>query len=169
MNSPADQSRRAFLRMRPRAPQPGRIRPPWSLETSLSDHCTACGDCVTACPERILRFDNAGLPAVDFNAGACTFCGDCARICAAPVFDMARTPAWQVKISVSDQCLPKRGILCESCRDICIDEAISFERAPGLAPVPRISDGACTGCGACVSVCPAGAISATCDGGPSHA
>ena len=168
MNKSADHSRRAFFGLRSRRAGPDAIRPPWSLEATLIDHCTRCGDCVAACPEKILHLDAAGLPEVDFSAGACTFCGDCARICAAPVFDLARTPAWQVEISVSDQCLPKRGILCESCRDICIDGAIGFTRAPGQAPVPRISESACTGCGACLAVCPAGAISAACNGEVAH-
>lgn len=112
--------------------------------------------------------DAGGLPEVDFSVGACTFCGGCAKSCAVPVFDMTRSPAWTVKVSVSDQCLPKRGILCESCRDICIEGAISFARAIGRAPIPEISVTDCTGCGACISACPAGAINAACGEGVSH-
>ncbi len=160
MNKPTDHSRRAFFGLRSHPAQPAAIRPPWSLEASLAAHCTHCGDCVAACPEKILRFDAAGLPEVDFGAGACTFCGDCAKSCAVPVFDAARTPAWHVDVLVSEQCLPKRGILCESCRDVCIDGAIRFARSTGQAPVPAISTTDCTGCGACISVCPASAISA---------
>lgn len=168
MNKPVDASRRAFLGMRSRPAQRIAIRPPWSRETSLAEHCTKCGDCVAACPEDILRLDAGGLPEVDFGHGACTFCGDCAKSCTVPVFDLTRFPAWQVDISVSDQCLPKRGILCESCRDVCLDGAIRFARNPGQAPIPTISDADCTGCGACISVCPAGAISATCGGEAAH-
>lgn len=164
MNKPVDASRRAFLGMRSRPAQPGTIRPPWSREASLAEHCTKCGDCVAACPEQILRLDTGGLPEVDFSHGACTFCGDCAKSCTVPVFDLARSPAWHLDIVVSDQCLPKRGILCESCRDVCLDGAISFARSPGRTPIPVISAADCTGCGACISVCPAGAISAACDG-----
>ncbi|HWA48854.1 MAG TPA: ferredoxin-type protein NapF [Dongiaceae bacterium] len=168
MNHPIDHRRRAFLGLHAQPVVARAIRPPWTTDESLAA-CTGCGACVAACPERILRLDPAGLPKVDFSAGACTFCGDCAKSCTAPVFDLARSPAWQVRISISDRCLPKSGVLCESCRDICLDGAIGFARAPGRAPVPLISDSACTGCGACVSVCPAGAISAARHDGPLHA
>src|SRR5262249_35327540 len=168
MKHPVDHSRRAFLRLQAQPVAAGAIRPPWTTDQSLGA-CTGCGACITACPEHILRLDPAGLPSVDFSIGGCTFCGDCAKSCAAPVFDLTRSPAWQVGISVSDRCLPKNGVLCESCRDICLDGAISFARARGCAPVPHISDSACTGCGACVSVCPAGAISAARHDEPLHA
>lgn len=161
MNAPIDHSRRRFLGIQsaPSA-KPAPIRPPWTSALSLGEHCTHCGDCLTACPEHILFADADGLPQVDFGRGACTFCGDCAAICAVPVFDRALSPAWRVGATISDQCLPKRGILCESCRDVCLDGAIHFARAAGRAPVPVISPADCTGCGACVSVCPAQAISA---------
>jgi ferredoxin-type protein NapF len=160
MNRPTDHSRRAFFGLRSGRAQPAAIRPPWSVEASLAEHCTHCGACIAACPEKILRSDAGGVPEVDFSAGACTFCGDCAKSCTVPVFDLTRSPAWQVEIVVSDRCLPKRGILCESCRDVCIDGAIRFVRSTGQAPVPAISKTDCTGCGGCISVCPAGAISA---------
>lgn len=161
MNQPVDHSRRAFLGLRQKSVRAGAVRPPWSTTASLAEHCTRCGDCIAACPEKILRIDGDGLPQVDFAAGACTFCGDCATACAAPVFDRALNPAWNLRVAISDQCLPRRGILCESCRDVCIDGAISFVRASGRAPVPAISAADCTGCGACVSICPAAAITAT--------
>lgn len=169
MNKPIAQSRRAFLGMRA-APVPAdAIRPPWTSAVSLAEHCTHCGGCVAACPEKILRLDSGGLPEVDFTAGGCTFCGDCARSCAVPVFDLARSPAWPVKVSISDRCLPRRGVLCESCRDVCIEGAIGFVRSAGQAPVPEISLADCSGCGACISVCPAGAIGAARHGEPDHA
>ena len=160
MNQPVDHTRRAFLGLRSQPPTHA-IRPPWSDDASLSAHCTGCGACITACPERILRLDSGGLPEVDFTAGACTLCGGCAESCAVPVFDRTRSPAWPVKAFVSDRCLPKRRILCESCRDVCLDDAIGFARAAGRAPIPVISLDDCTGCGACQSVCPARAITVT--------
>jgi ferredoxin-type protein NapF len=151
--------------MRPRpAPGPAAIRPPWTSARSLAEHCTHCGDCIAACPEHILIPDRDGAPQVDFSRGGCTFCGDCATSCRVPVFDRAVSPPWHVRATITDRCLPRHGILCESCADVCADGAIRFARAPGRAPIPTISHDSCTGCGACMSICPASAIGVA----PSH-
>ena len=159
MAPPLDHGRRAFLRIGAR---PGArravIRPPWTSAESL-ERCTHCGDCVAACPEGILVPDGKGVPTVDFSIGGCTFCGACADVCTAAVFQRDVAPPWLVSVAISDRCLPRRGIVCESCRDACGDGAIRFVRAPGRAPVPEIALECCTGCGACISVCPESAIS----------
>lgn len=160
MTAPTDQGRRAFLRIgRPRTAEPAAIRPPWSSAQSIADHCTRCGDCIATCPKRILVSDRDGAPAVDFGGNGCTFCGGCADSCRAPVFDRALSPPWTLAVMISDQCLPRHGILCDSCRDACGDGAIRFARAAGRTPVPAIDLDRCTGCGQCVSVCPQSAIS----------
>jgi ferredoxin-type protein NapF len=114
---------------------------------------------VAACPERILIAAHDGTPVVDFSLGACTFCGACADSCAAAVFNRDLSPPWRVAVAISERCLARRGVLCESCRDSCADGAIRFARAAGRVPVPEIAPDRCTGCGACVSVCPESAIS----------
>lgn len=124
---------------------------------------------MAACPERILIADRDGAPVVDFSRGGCTFCGQCAESCVASVFQRDLLPPWRVTIAISDRCLPRRGILCESCRDACGEDAIRFARSPGRAPVPEIALDSCTGCGACLAVCPESAISAmSLDGGEAH-
>jgi ferredoxin-type protein NapF len=165
MDSPIDPGRRAFLGMR-RQRASAAVRPPWTSAELIAERCTHCGDCIAACPERILIADHDGAPIVDFGRGGCTFCGACAESCTASVFQRDLLPPWRVTIAISDRCLPRRGILCESCRDACGEEAIHFARAPGRVPVPEISSARCTGCGACLSVCPESAISAVnLDGG----
>lgn len=162
MTVPTDQGRRAFLGIGSRrAAAPAAIRPPWSSAQSIADHCTHCGDCIAACPERILIADHGGAPAVDFGRGGCTFCGACADSCRVPVFDRALLPPWHLAVAISERCLPRHGILCESCRDACGDGAIRFARAAGKAPIPAVQLDRCTGCGACASVCPQSAISVT--------
>jgi ferredoxin-type protein NapF len=169
MSAPTDRGRRAFLGLGSRqAAAPSAIRPPWSSAQSIADHCTRCGDCIAACPERILVADASGAPAVDFSQGGCTFCGACADSCRVPVFDRALAPAWHLDIAISERCLPRHGILCESCRDACGDGAIRFARAAGRTPVPQIERDRCTGCGACASVCPQSAISLAAAGAHGH-
>lgn len=160
MSAPTDHGRRAFLGIGTRrAVEPAAIRPPWSSAQSIAEHCTRCGDCIAACPERILLADRDGAPIVDFSGNGCTFCGACADSCRAPVFDRALSPPWRLAVTISERCLPRHGILCDSCRDACGDGAIRFARAAGRTPVPEIDLDRCTGCGLCVSVCPQSAIS----------
>jgi ferredoxin-type protein NapF len=122
--------------------------------------CTACGACITDCPERILIADRDGKPQIDFSRGGCTFCGNCAEACEAPVFDRTRPAPWALTVQIGTGCLTLQGILCDSCKDACLDRAILFPRSAGRVPVPAISAQDCTGCGACISVCPSAAISA---------
>jgi len=137
------------------------VRPPWSDEASVLERCTRCGDCVSACPEDILTLGSGGFPEVDFHAGSgeCSFCGACAQSCDAGVFDLSRRPAWQVLASVAGKrCLAESGIHCEACRDACGERAIRFRPRLGAPPAPDLDPAACTGCGACVAVCPGQAI-----------
>jgi len=169
MGAPTDQGRRAFLGIGSRhAAAPAPFRPPWSSARSIAAYCTHCGDCIAACPQRILVADGDGAPALDFSRGGCTFCGACADSCRASVFDRALVPAWRLAVTISERCLPRHGILCESCRDACGDGAIRFARIAGQTPIPEIEFGRCTGCGACVSVCPQSAISLAAAGADVH-
>jgi ferredoxin-type protein NapF len=61
--------------------------------------------------------------------------------------------------TLSDMCLARAGIACMSCRDACPEDAIGFRPRIGGPFDPEIRVAACTGCGQCVSACPAGAIS----------
>ncbi|MGB8052179.1 MAG: 4Fe-4S dicluster domain-containing protein, partial [Azonexus sp.] len=89
-----DASRRGFLRGRPRPK--AKIRPPWALpETDFVDRCTRCGNCLSACPQKILVAGDGGFPTIDFSQHECTFCGDCATACQPlALFRAGGLPAW---------------------------------------------------------------------------
>lgn len=155
--------RRALLRGTWRKPATA-IRPPWATEHTIVDSCRHCDACIDACPQDILFRGDGGFPTVDFNLGRgeCTFCGDCADACPEPVFDRDLAPAWSLTLSIDETaCLPHAGVHCEACRDICDQAAISFKPRLGGPARPGIDEDACTGCGACLSVCPSQAIKAT--------
>lgn len=138
------------------APLAVEYRPPWTDE-SFTDLCTRCGDCVRACPDNVLVIGDGGFPQVDFSHEGCTLCGDCARVCQASVFN-TRRPAFLWRAALQTACLASNNIDCQSCRDACEIAAIRFRPALGRVPQPTINQDSCTGCGACVAVCPHDAI-----------
>ncbi|HEY0502773.1 MAG TPA: ferredoxin-type protein NapF [Lysobacter sp.] len=158
MSTAPDSSRRAFLFGRAAAVSP--LRPPWALdESDFLDACTSCGACVEHCPERVLARGPAGTPVFDPHLGECTFCGECADACVPRALDRGRAAhAWNTVAVAGDTCLPRHGVVCSSCRDACPERAIAFPLTSRV-PLPVVDADRCSGCGACVAVCPADAIS----------
>lgn len=110
------------------------------------------------------------MPVVDFahgqmepGGGACTFCGRCADACSTGALlaseARATSAPWSFAATISDACLARQGIMCQSCKDACGDGAIRFAYQSGRVAVPVIDLTGCTGCGACQAPCPAGAVS----------
>jgi ferredoxin-type protein NapF len=69
----------------------------------------------------------------------------------------ARAPAG--RLTISDACLAHAGVVCQACGDVCPERAIRFALRRGGPPLPTLNEDRCTGCGACVPICPVGAIS----------
>ncbi|HEY5849241.1 MAG TPA: ferredoxin-type protein NapF [Lysobacter sp.] len=157
MSCPPDRSRRALLLGRQAARVP--LRPPWALtEADFLAACTGCGACIERCPERVLVRGAGGYAVFDPRLGECTFCGDCADACTPRALDRAAADApWHTVAVAGDSCLTRHGVVCSSCRDACPERAIAFPLSTSV-PTPLIDAARCTGCGACVSVCPVAAI-----------
>lgn len=149
--------RRAFLRGRSAAEAP--LRPPWAGdEGDFLDACTTCSACVAACPAGVLVEGEGRHPVFDPSRGECTFCAACVEACEPHALDFGHAdPPWRLKARVAGACLTHRGVVCLSCRDVCSEAAIRFRPAAGVSR-PELDSERCTGCGACVSVCPASAI-----------
>ncbi len=137
------------------------ILPPWTTAASIAGQCTSCGDCIAACPEAILVADQHGRPFVDFNRDGCTFCGACAEACDHGVFAEIDGSPWSHRADITDACLLKSNISCQLCQDSCPESALRFDLSVRPLGAMRLNRDACTGCGACVSVCPADAIEIT--------
>lgn len=145
---------------RDRAP----ARPPWTVGQGVfAERCTACGDCVDACPEGILVRGARGIPEVNFGLGECTFCGSCADSCRAGALHAPRDGSgvprvpWSASVRIGDGCLSARGVVCRICAEQCEARAIRFADPRGHGR-PLADPESCTGCGACVAPCPARAI-----------
>ncbi|GEC29921.1 nitrate reductase [Sinorhizobium fredii USDA 205] len=153
MGEGIDTSRRNFLRGRYEG-YGQRVRPPGVPAASL-EACTGCGKCVDACPTHIIRLI-ADRPALDFSVAECTFCGQCAELCPEPVFT-GRPQSFPHVAMIGESCLARNGTDCQACRDGCPTEAIRFRPRAGGPFLPELREEACTGCGACLAVCPVGA------------
>ncbi len=142
---------------------PNLIRPPGcGNENDFLKLCIKCGKCIQACPHIALQpvihaneFDQ-GTPCLRTGSSFCRFCKDFPCIAACPTG--ALSPKGNLhKIgraeALSQRCLRSNGIECEACRAICSRtfNAISF--AESNQP-PVIDGDLCSGCGACLTVCP---------------
>lgn len=151
-----DRSRR-HLFMRRRTPALPRM--PWIIdEAAFTESCTRCNKCISACDPQIIVKGDGGFPIVDFNHGECTFCYRCAEVCPEGLFQPETEKPWKIKAKISKSCLAHHNIECRSCGDLCEVQAIRFRLQVGGVALPILDTDDCNGCGACLSVCPASAI-----------
>jgi len=138
------------------------VRPPYGKYESLfQNKCPSCEvkSCVTSCDEKIIFIADDGTPTLSFKQNGCTFCDECALACDERVLSLENSHTAEqlnalFRISLED-CVAHHGVICSSCKEPCIDDAILFNGM--FAPV--IDENRCTGCGFCMSRCPTQAIS----------
>lgn len=140
---------------------PFSVRPPYgSNESFFQSGCVACESkaCVASCDEQIIILLSDGTPTLDFSKSGCTFCEECASVCEPDVLslqNMHTSEHINATFRISTQgCVAHQGVICFSCKEPCIDDAILFN---GMFN-PVIDMERCTGCGFCLGRCPAHAI-----------
>lgn len=157
-NSAFNPSRRQLLRGDVGARRLPR-RLPWSFDEAVFvAGCTRCGACLPACPTAIIETGSGGYPQINFERGECTFCGDCVDACPEPLFRAITEAPWGIRAEIGAGCIVRGNVECRRCGEECEPEAIRFSPQPGRAALPEVSLEDCTGCGACVAVCPTRAI-----------
>ncbi|PSW07650.1 ferredoxin-type protein NapF [Photobacterium lipolyticum] len=151
-----DRSRRKMFTRR-RTPELQRL--PWVIDEAVfTDSCTRCNKCISACESQIIVKGDGGFPTIDFNYGECTFCYRCAEACPESLFHPQTDNPWELKAQINQSCLAHNKIECRSCGDMCEVQAIRFRLQAGGVAQPALKADDCTGCGACLSVCPTSAI-----------
>ena len=135
-----------------------RFRMPWIIsESTLVSQCTQCLDCVSECPEQIIKPDAAGFPEILFDQGECSFCKACVDICTVPLFDLNQAP-WPHRAVINDSCLAHQQVYCQNCKDCCPVSAITIHYLSAQLAIPQVNDDICNGCGACIAPCPNSSI-----------
>jgi ferredoxin-type protein NapF len=139
------------------------FRPPWAIDESrFVELCSRCDDCQSACDENIIEKGHGSFPVVNFKKGECSFCGDCVKHCSTGALHklpfQANEKPWILKAFISEKCLNKKGVVCRSCGDSCMENALKFRPQPGGKLTLELDSENCTGCGACVAPCPEEAI-----------
>ena len=137
------------------------VRPPYGLDASVFHReCVTClnKSCVASCDEQIIFIQEDGTPTLNFSKSGCTFCEACAEVCEAGVLNLEHThnaETLNATFSISTEgCVAHNGVICFSCKEPCIDDAILFN---GMFN-PVIDMDKCTGCGFCLGRCPTLAI-----------
>lgn len=98
------------------------------------------------------------MAGVDFNKGECELCRACADICPADLFTPASKAPWQIRAEITETCLANNGVVCQTCHELCPNDAIRLSHRLGAPPSLTIETDACSGCGACIAPCPSAAI-----------
>jgi len=152
------------LQQSPKDASPLVVRPPYGLSESLfQSKCPTCIDqaCIASCEEKILYVGEDGTAQLNFAGSGCTFCDACAQACTGGVLNLEQS-AYREQIAAeflihTQACVAHNQVICFSCKEPCIDDAILFN---GMFN-PVIDRDRCTGCGFCISVCPVDAIACT--------
>ncbi|OBT15527.1 ferredoxin-type protein NapF [Vibrio sp. UCD-FRSSP16_10] len=137
-------------------------RLPWAkADSDFLDGCTRCGKCIDACETNIIINGSGGFPAINFDHGECSFCKKCVLACPEPLFHSTDNVPWKIVAQINESCLSNNNVECRTCADECEPAAIQFTFGIGHVPKPKLDSQLCTGCGACLSVCPVTAVSIT--------
>lgn len=139
------------------------------------DHCTACGLCISQCPNQVLRPSSDIMhlmqPYMSFEDGYCRpECTACSQVCPAGAI-LPITPEEKTQIHVGaatvdyDLCIVNAdGVSCGNCSRHCPVFAIHMVKKdpddPDSLSIPAVDTEICIGCGACENLCPARPYSA---------
>lgn len=137
----------------------------------LKDCCTACHECIAACPNGIIKpaigeYGLSGLllPTLSYQNQFCGFeCNTCSNVCPngalMPLTLKAkrRTQIGQVEFIAKNCIVFRHKTDCGACDEHCPTKAITMKEWAANAGLrfPTVNKDICIGCGGCEYVCPA--------------
>ncbi|OGV69633.1 MAG: hypothetical protein A2283_23560 [Lentisphaerae bacterium RIFOXYA12_FULL_48_11] len=145
------------------------IRPPGAIaEDKFTAVCIRCGNCVRACPKKIIFPDTgqsgiAGIltPVLRFDPEYCAeWCNECTKVC--PTGAISRISlqaknniAMGTAVVAKQHCLAwENGQSCMVCDEYCPYHAIKVIKNDEVL-CPEVDPEICRGCGFCQAGCPA--------------
>ena len=151
----------------------GRLVPPGARSANdFYSRCTACGLCVAACPNGVLRpsgdLEHLMQPHMSFERGYCRpECSECSQVCPAGAI-LPITPEEKSDISIGiaavdyELCVVNRdGVNCGNCARHCPTHAIHMvAKEDSELRIPSVDTSLCIGCGTCEYLCPSRPYSA---------
>ncbi|MFZ5908478.1 MAG: 4Fe-4S dicluster domain-containing protein [Chloroflexota bacterium] len=167
-NQPGKLSRRDFMRVVGGVTSAGflylLLRPKWTFNSvrppgalpgaAFESICIRCGKCLTACKQNAISLNEQGLPYIDGLSGWCNFSLDCIAACPTGALQPVDADTVSIGTAVIDEtrCIAWNWPGCRLCYEKCLD----IQQAVWLDDEyrPHIDQTVCTGCAACVFVCP---------------
>ncbi len=152
------------------------ILPPGAIsKKNFHSHCTACGLCISACPNEVLRpsnlLENLMQPTISYERGYCNaLCQECSKVCPTsaikPISKEEKSSLMIGKaVWIKKNCIPViNGTKCSNCYRHCPTSAITMvplnREDENSVLIPAIDETRCIGCGACEYLCPSRPFSA---------
>jgi MauM/NapG family ferredoxin protein len=152
------------------------LRPPGAIEEDkFTGQCVRCGNCIRACPSKVIHkdFGQAGFtgllaPVVRYGKEYCLEeCNACTKACpsgALKNLTLKQKHGYVIGEALLDAslCLLVRGVNdCDICVRSCPFDAVQIYWDEGLyVAYPVVDPLKCNGCGACEVYCPTGDVKA---------
>jgi len=149
--------------------RPNAITPPGSVGIEhLTDNCTACHLCLSACPTHVLQpsfleygFLGMMQPLMNNKLGFCDYnCTICSEVCptnAIKVIDSDEKKIIQIGKAkfIKNNCIVyTQGTDCGACSEHCPTKAVEMVPIENNLRAPEVKEEICIGCGACEFACP---------------
>ncbi len=142
---------------------------------NLSNKCTACQLCVSACPHNVLKPSTSLTtfmqPELSYENGYCDItCVECSKVCpTGAILPIEKSVKANTQIGkvvwIAERCIVNTdNETCDNCFRQCPTGAIQMvaknPKDPKSPMIPAVNETLCIGCGACENLCPARPIAA---------